>query len=132
MNTKEQYRQLYIKSEQYSQEELDKNLIVLSGGAFAITFSFVSNFIAGEPVFVGWLIASWLAWGLCIFTNLLSYYLSTLAFRKAIEELDAGKEFTDVDPGGRFTSWLNVVNPISLILFAFGVVSISVFIIYNV
>ena len=132
MDTKEKYRQLYIESEQDSQDQLDKNLIALSGGAFAITFSFVSNFISDEPVLIGWLIVSWVAWGLSIVTSLLSYYLSTLAFRKAIEELDAGKEFDNVDPGGWFTTWLNVVNPISLVLFAFGVFSISIFAIYNV
>ncbi len=131
MNTKEQYRQDYIKSEQHSQDELDKTLIKLSGGAFAVTFAFVSNFINGEPALVGWLITSWLAWGLSIVCGLTSYYLSTLAFRRAIDELDSGKEFEDVDPGGHFTRWLNFLNPFSLGFFAVGVVSISIFVTYN-
>ena len=132
METREKYRQMYIEGEQDSQEDLDKSLIALSGGAFAVTFSFVSNFIDGEPVLIGWLISSWLSWGLCIVASLFSYYLSTLAFRSAIEELDDGKDFEDVDPGGRFTTCLNIVNPVSLGLFVFGVISISVFVIYNV
>lgn len=127
----EQYRQDYIKSEHHAQDELDKTLLKLSSGAFAVTFAFVSNFIENEPVLVGWLIASWLAWGLSIVISLLSYYLSTLAFRRAINELDSGKEFEDVDPGGHFTKWLNFLNPFSLSLFAIGVVSISIFVTYN-
>lgn len=131
MSIKNQYRQDYINSEQHAQDELDKTLIKLSGGAFAVTFAFVSNFIENEPVLVGWLIASWLTWGLSIVCSLASYYLSTLAFRRAIDELDSGKEFEDVDPGGHFTKWLNFLNPFSLLLFAVGVVCISIFVTYN-
>lgn len=125
------YRREYIKSEQYSQDELDKTLIKLSGGAFAVTFAFVGNFINDEPIIVGWLIASWLAWGLSIVCSLVSYYLSTLAFRKAIEELDAEKGLEEVDPGGRFAKIIRWLNPVSLTLFAIGIISISVFVICN-
>lgn len=128
---KEQFRQDYIKSEQHAQDELDKTLIKLSGGAFAITFAFVNNFIDNDPVLVVWLIASWLSWGLSIVCSLVSYYLSTLAFRKAIEELDDGVDFEDVDPGGHYTKTLSFLNPFSLGLFALGVISISVFVTLN-
>lgn len=128
---KEQYRQDYIKSEQYAQDELDKTIIKLSGGAFAVTFAFVSNFINGEPVLVSWLIASWLAWGFSITSSLASYYLSMLAFRKAIDEPDEGNDFNDSDPGGHFTKTLKILNPLSLFLFIAGVISISVFVTLN-
>ncbi len=131
MELNEKYRQDYIKSEQHAQDELDKTLIKLSGGSFAVTFAFVSNFITGEPVLVGWLIASWLAWGSSIVCSLTSYYLSTLAFRRAINELDAGEDFDGFDPGGFYTKWLNFLNPTSLVLFAYGVISISIFVTSN-
>lgn len=132
MNTKQQYRQDYIKSEQHSQDELDKTLIKLSGGAFAITFAFVSNFIDNEPVLVVWLIASWLSWGASIVCSLTSYYLNTLAFRKAIDELDNGKDFENADLGGYYTKALNILNPISLGLFTAGIICISVFVTLNI
>jgi len=80
---------------------------------------------------IGWLITSWLTWGLSIVISLISYYLSALAFRKAIDELDDSKNFEEVDPGGQYTKWLNLLNPFSLALFTFGFVSISIFVTYN-
>ncbi|WP_210510744.1 hypothetical protein [Natronogracilivirga saccharolytica] len=54
-----------------------------------------------------------------------------MAFRKAIDELDDSKNFEEVDPGGQYTKWLNLLNPFSLALFTFGFVSISIFVTYN-
>lgn len=128
---KEKYRQNYIESENHAQDELDKTIIKLSAGSFAVTFAFVDNFIQAEPVLTGWLIASWLSWGLSIVVSLISYYLSVLAFRKAIEELDKGMDFKEVDPGGHYTKWLVFLNPLSLILFASGMICIAIFITNN-
>ena len=129
---REKYRQGYIDSEYHAQDELDKTIITLSGGAFAVTFAFIDNFIEGEPVLVWVLISCWILWGISILLSLSSYYFSTLAFRKAIEEIDEEKDFDEIDPGGYYATILKFLNPAALASFALGLILIAIFVNKNI
>jgi hypothetical protein len=58
-----EHRRHLINCEQKSQEEFDKTLVALSGGALAISFAFVENFIRDRGANEIWtLFAAWICW----------------------------------------------------------------------
>lgn len=108
------YRARLIETEQESQGEYDKTVLALSGGAFGISFAFIDAFVEPGPVQAGWLMAAWVAWGISITSVLFSFYFSTLALRKTVEQLDRdSKSLYTTSPGGFYTlivKWLNAVG----------------------
>ena len=59
-----EYRSHLILAEQKAQEDYDKTVVFLSGGALGISFAFVKDFIGTGPmVSQNWLIWAWICWG---------------------------------------------------------------------
>ena len=83
-----EYRKHLQTAEQKSQEDFDKTVLSLSGGALGISFVFLKDVIGPNPVVnPGMLFAAWVAWGSSTFCVLASYYASHLALRRAIRHL---------------------------------------------
>ena len=125
------YRSRLELLEQKAQEDFDKTVLSLSGGALGISFAFVKDIVGSDittnPLL---LFLSWLCWGLSVMFVLISYYTSHLALRKAIEQVDTEK-IHDSQPGGiadRVTAFCNALGGI---LFIAGVVLISTFVWLN-
>lgn len=124
------YRKSLQAIEQQSQESFDKTLVSLSGGALGVSFAFVQQFL-GEGVSVAprLLWASWLLWVLAVTLVLVSHYISVLANRRAVEDLDAGREFEC--PGGAFDRALVILNPTAGVALIAGLVTAGLFIMKN-
>lgn len=121
------YRRHLQTAEQKSQEDFDKTVLSLSGGALGISFVFLRDVIGPHPLVEPRLLFSaWIMWGLSTFCVLASYYTSHLALRKAIKQIDAGTIRSE-RPGGRYTQAIAVLNAAGAILFLGGVLAIVLF-----
>lgn len=126
-----EYRSSLEKLEQKAQEDFDKTVLHLSGGALAISFAFIRDIIGVNTVINSLLLfLSWLCWGLSVTFILISYYTSHLALRKAIKQVD-NEEIYQSKPGGIADHITAICNALGGILFIAGVVLINTFVRLN-
>lgn len=127
-----EYRKDLQAMEQRSQESFDKTLVSLAGGALGVSFAFVHKFlVAGQARAAGMLLSAWLFWVLSLALVLTSHYISVLAHRKAVAEVDLnilqrGKA------GGRWDSVLVWLNPAAGLAFVVGLVFAGLFVLLNI
>jgi hypothetical protein len=125
------YRQHLVIAEQKAQEDYDKSVLSLSGGAFAISLVFIEKVIDPGKIVHGWiLLSAWVLWCFSIAAVLWSYYMSRKALRKAITQCDSNKPLP-CQPGGGMARATEVFNFLSGSFFVVGLFSIAVFAIYN-
>ena len=125
------YRNWLVNAEQKSQEQFDKTVLSLSGGALGVSFVFLKDVIGPQPISHPiFLLSAWTAWALSTFSVLFSYHLSHLALRYAISQVDDGTIYEGT-PGGTFAVWTNRLNKAGLFLFSIGVICITIFVSYN-
>jgi len=127
--TQKEYRQGLLELEQKAQEQYDRTVVYLSGGALGVSFAFVENFIKEGAQSKAYLLTAWGSWGLSVTCALASFYFSALALRQTVEALDAGKKWPDA------RSWHDtataVLNAASGLLFLLGVIMLTVFVWLN-
>jgi hypothetical protein len=100
-----EYRQALLPAEQKAQEDCDKTVVSLSGGALGVSFAFVKDLLADRAPACLWLLeVAWLAWGLSVTAILVSYFTSRFALRRAIHQVD-DRSILRQQPGGKFTTW---------------------------
>lgn len=122
-----EYRKWLVAAEQKSQEDFDKTVLSLSGGALGISFVFLKDVVGPQPIVLsGFLLAAWLTWAFSTFSVLTSFYLSHLALRRAIGQVDDGTIHKQT-PGGAFACLTAILNATGAVLFLVGVCCITVF-----
>lgn len=122
-----EYRKWLVAAEQKSQEDFDKTVLSLSGGALGISFVFLKDVIGPKEIMLsGFLLAAWLGWAFSTFSVLASYYLSHLALRRAISQVDEGTIYKQT-PGGMYRCLTAILNATGAVLFLVGVCCITVF-----
>ncbi len=119
-------RKDYVESEHHAQDQFDKAVLTLSGGAFGVSFAFMNDVVGDDPHYLLWILLAWSAWGLSITLILITFYTSNEAFRRAIRNLDEGKENGGV--WSTATSWLNFFAGT---LFVLGVLFLVLFVALN-
>ena len=116
-----EYRKHLQSAEQKAQEDFDKTVLSLSGGALGISLLFLKDVIGPNPVLMPHLLfAAWLSWGASTFLVLASYYASYLALRRAIRQVDDAT-IRNQKPGGIFRNLTAILNAAGAILFLVGV-----------
>ena len=118
------YRKKLLEWEQKIGESYDKTLITLSGGALGLTIAFVKDIVgkdAIECVFL--LLVSWIAWTVSLTSLLATLYFAQFAYRRTIEQLDAGTIYNET-PGGGYTGVIHFLNAAGGIGFIIGVIAI--------
>ncbi len=125
-----EYRQVLVLAEEKAQEDFDKTVLSLSGGALGVSFAFVDKFVAPAVMKSPFLLfAAWLSWGLSVTVVLASFFFSQLAMRRAIKQVDAGAGKIYIKrPGGACAVATAVCNAAGGLLFAFGVGCIILFV----
>jgi len=125
------YRSQLETLEQKAQDDFDKTVLSLSGGALGISFAFVKDIVdftsATNSIL---LFLAWMSWGLSVLLVLVSYFTSHLALRKAIKQVDSGSIRTS-KPGGTADTLTEICNALGGLLFIIGVVFISIFVWHN-
>ena len=122
----EEYRNGLITAEQKSQDNYDKTIVSLSGGALGISLIFIKDIIGtSSPVLTWTVIAAWSFWAASLMSVVISHFLSRMALRKAILQADKG-DFTE-GVGGCAAKATQIFNAISGILFVIGIVLFIIF-----
>lgn len=122
-----EYRQWLVAAEQKSQDEFDKAVLSLSGGALGISFAFLKDIVGTQPLIQpAFLLVAWTTWGLSILAVLASYYLSHLALRRTIAQVD-DQSIYRTKPGGMFALFTAILNAAGAMLFVVGVCCITYF-----
>ena len=126
-----EYRQHLVLAEQKAQDDYDKTLVLLAGGALGLSFAFVDKFIGPGPVALpGYLFFAWLLWVFSLGLVLTSFLLSRNALRFAIQQTDSGTIYSE-RIGGRWALRLTVCNVSAGIFFLTGVLFMAVFVWHN-
>lgn len=126
-----EYRSHLILAEQKAQEDFDKTILTLSGGALGISFAFVKDIIGPNPITNTWfLIFAWISWGLSVTTVLLSFFTSHLALRQTINQADRGEIYSK-RPGGCYDIITEGCNLMGFIFFSIGVALMIIFVWLN-
>lgn len=121
------YRNHLVQSEQKSLEAYDKSLLALSGGALGISFAFINEIIGPGEINSDWLlVTAWACWVATMGGTITSFYVSHLALRRAIQQVDNKRIYVE-RPGGRFSAITNTLNAVSGGLFLLGLVFIVIF-----
>jgi hypothetical protein len=124
------YRHHLVLAEQKSQEDYDKALLSLSGGALGVSFVFVDKIVDRSHVVGPYLlIGAWIVWGVSIAAVIASYWCSRRALRCAIEEVDQNSPETPVPrkPGGSMARVTEALNVLAGVLFVGGVILMALF-----
>ena len=121
-----EYRNILIAAEQKSQDDYDKTLVSLSGGALGISFIFIEQVIGDNQVISECiLISAWSVWCFSLASIVFSFFFSRLALRKAINQCDNNNYSGGV--GGLASKVTACLNALSGLSFIIGVVLIIVF-----
>ena len=127
----QEYRSLLITSEQKAQEDYDKTVLSLSGGALGVSFAFVKDVVGSQSMAHSeFLLMAWIAWGISATCVLASFYFSQQALRRTIKQVDANKVYEQI-PGGFFSRLTAILNASGGLLFFIGVVLITIFVSQN-
>jgi hypothetical protein len=126
-----EYRALLVQTQQKSQADFDKAVLTLSGGALGLSFAFTKDIVGGTNAHHSvFLLFAWIAWAASSTFILLSFFTSERAVHKAIIQLDRHM-IADQRPGKAWDIFTNIFNASGLILFLFGFVMMTVFLMYN-
>lgn len=123
-----EYRRHCVDAGQKAQEDFDKSVLSLSGGALGVSFAFLKDVIGPGPVRGSvWLVAAWTVWALSIVAVLSSFFFSQLALRTAITQVDDATIHTQ-HPGRWYTRATMGLNIAAGLLFLAGVIAMVVFV----
>lgn len=126
------YRKWLIQAEHKAQDDFDKTVIALSGGALGISFAFVKDIVGpGQIHYSGFLVGAWIAWALSLLGVLFSFWTSHMALRVSIKQCDDGTIYRDT-PGGRYSNWTKSLNLCGAIALCIGVLLMAAFVYTNI
>lgn len=124
------YRKHLVDARQKAQEDYDKSVLSLSGGALGVSFAFVKDIIGDDQIVASFLLMlAWGLWGLSSLFILISFYMSHLSLDRAIQQIDKGQY--PYRPGGVAVHITNFLNAAGGIMFFLGICSIAAFVFFN-
>lgn len=127
----QEYRTHLVTAYQKALEDYDKAIMSLSGGALGVSFAFIKDIIGSGPVInKALLFGSWVCWGTSVSSVAASFFVSQLALRHAIKQVDSGEAYSQ-RPGGAYSRLTAVLNVLGGLLFLSGVILIALFVWYN-
>ena len=122
------YREHIVRAEQQAQSDFDKTVLTLSGGALGVSFAFLRDVVGSRPAdATALLVVAWTAWSTSCALVLVSYFLSHLALRRTITQVDEGTIHRE-RPGGVFDRLTAVTNAVGGVLFVAGLVAMIIFV----
>jgi nitrate reductase NapE component len=121
------YRKALEKVYERQSETYDKTIVTLSGGALALSITFVHEIVKSPLPETLWLLATaWGAFACSILASLVSLLTSQWALRKAMCQVDLNT--IHVERPGAWRSWLtSFLNIAACLMFILGVALIASF-----
>lgn len=127
-----EYRAQLVAGRQQVIDNYEKTLLTLTTGALALSITFVKDILDGAPASaVSWLLTAWGCWTCTIVLMITSYYLSPIAYSKAISQVDDGS-ITKGEAGGGYTTAIRVLNSLGGLTFFIGVIGFAIVGITNI
>jgi hypothetical protein len=125
------YRDHLVTARQKAQEDFDKTVLSLSGGALGISFAFIKDIVGAGPFQnPAFLLLSWILWASSITAVMVSYFFSHLALCRAISQVDGNRIYKE-RPGGCHDIITAILNTCGGLLFLAGVAAIIYFVSHN-
>ncbi len=125
------YRQHLVLAEQKAQDDYDKTVVYLSGGALAISFAFLEKITgSGPPINPNLLLFAWCLWAASLSAVLISYGVSRIALKQAIKQCDTDT-IQGSRPGGFMSLTTEVLNFLSGSCFIAGIIVVTRFVLAN-
>jgi len=122
-----EYRKVLVAADQKGQEEFDKAVLSLSGGALGVSLVFLKDVIGSDPIQYPYLMMlAWACWAFSTLAVLSSYHMSNLTVREGIAQIDRDEAYSG-PIGGRYAAWTQRLNMVGAGLFFAGVLLITVF-----
>ncbi|MBN4079518.1 hypothetical protein JYT26_02645 [Beggiatoa alba] len=127
-----QYREGLVETQRKLNESYDKLILTLSGGALALSITFLKDIIGSNEISYPLLLL--IAWGLFVLslTSILSEILFGInAHKKAIKQVDNGTIHNE-KVGGKSSYWSSVAHWAASISLVLGLLFISAFTFFNI
>ena len=125
-------RRQLIDAENQVAGRFDKSVLTLSGGALALSLTFLKELAGPDPERTGLIYGAWLFLGLAIAFMLVSLLTSQRAYQRQRELLNALQHGDDVSAESNSPAWwTQSLNLASIGAFLFGVALIAWFVGHN-
>lgn len=85
------WRTFLVNADQKAQDDYDKAVLTLSGGALGVTFGFLKDLVSPNPAWKVLLLLAWISWALSISAVMWSFYASRRNIENRIRHLDGKK-----------------------------------------
>lgn len=125
-----EYRTGLIHTVEKLNGNYDKLIVTLSGGALALSLTFLKDIIKETPIYSKYLLLSWGLFIMSLTCVLGSLLFGIAAHKKAIKQVDAGTIYEE-KPGGIFTQLTTTLHYIGTAFLVAGLVFITLFIYSN-
>lgn len=128
----EYIKELY-KVLSYSNEQFDKNVLLIASGALGISFAFIEKLVPNikESVCKGSLIGAWYLFGAVIFISLVSHFISSQSLRWTISHYEDKK--ADFEKGTkRWNMIIRLCNVLMILGLLWGTLLLINFIKQNI
>ena len=127
-----EYRAQLVAGRQQVIDNYEKTLLTLTTGALALSITFVKDILGDTPTCaVWWLLAAWGCWTGTVVLMITSYYLSPMAYSKAISQVDDGSISKD-KVGGVYTTAILALNSLGGVTFLAGILCFAIVGITNI
>lgn len=125
-------RQASIELECKQAESFDRWILTLSGGALAITMTFVKEFApSGGRVDVHYLLIGWASFAASMCSTLLSFLASQRGHQRLRCILDEQFKRGSIDQSNHWGRMTAALNLLSMLLFFVGILCVAVFVLRN-
>ncbi len=125
------YRDEQLAKANAGQNDYDKLVVALSGGALGLSFTFLKDVAKAQasshPTL---LLAAWGCWGLSVAFVLTSIYTGVRALRETVRQIDGGTIYKE-KVGRGWSSVTALLNPGAGLLFMLGLVFMMTFVYFN-
>lgn len=127
-----EYRQFLIDTRIKLNESYDKLIITLSGGALALSITFLKDVVGSKGIdHPQFLLISWALFVCSLSSILCSILFGLSAYKKALKQVD-NETILIEKAGGKSSSLSAVMHWLAAICLMFGLVFISLFAYYNI
>lgn len=122
------YREFLLSEQSKSQAEFDKNILWLSSGALAVSFTFLKDLISTNQIEAPLLLAiAWICWLISIFSIFFSYHYSSLSLKQEVSRVDNGTNYDSPPAEEKYAIYTLLLNRAGIVFLFSGIVFIIIF-----
>lgn len=91
-------RDLIVRIKEKSEDDFEKNLVLITSGTLVLSMTFIDKIVPlKDATGIITLVSAWSLLALSLLVNLISHQLSSKYSRKYVDDMDAGKDYADIN-----------------------------------